>query len=326
MNKGGFMNDKVSIIVPIYNVENYLERCIISIINQTYTNLEIILVDDGSTDNCPNICEKYKKQDNRITVIHKKNGGLSDARNKGIDIASGKYIYFIDSDDYMHLNTIEFLLNSVKETDADISCCSYLLFYDNQKLTVSTKNEKYKCFDSETALKNLLYQKGCTNSAWGKLYKTVLFDDIRFPVGQICEDLPVIYRLFHKANKVCISSAQFYYYYQRVNSIINTSFKLSRMSGLNFAKEETEFIRNTHPKLFKAAINREFIEAVYILSKIELNDKYKNEINELKQVLKQDRITVIFDKESKNKIRIVALLSVLPLGWFKSLITKKLNK
>ena len=134
------------------------------------------------------------------------------------------------------------------------------------------------------------------------------------------------YQLFHKAKKVCISSAQYYYYYQRQNSIINTVFKLSRMSGLNFVKDETKFIKENHPELIKAAINREFIEAVYILSKIELNDKYKKEINELKLVLKNDRSIVIFDKNSKKKIRIVALLSLLPLRWFKAIIEKKLNK
>ena len=320
------MKDKISIIVPIYNVEKYLERCIISIINQTYTNLEIILVDDGSTDGCPDICEKYKKQDDRIVVLHKKNGGLSDARNKGIDIATGKYIYFIDSDDYMHINTIKFLIECINQSDADISCCSYLPFYDNQQLVDTDMKEEYKCFDSKTALENLLYQKDCTNSAWGKLYKAALFKDIRYPVGQICEDLPVTYQLFHKAKKVCISSAQYYYYYQRQNSIINTVFKLSRMSGLNFVKDETKFIKENHPELIKAAINREFIEAVYILSKIELNDKYKKEINELKLVLKNDRSIVIFDKNSKKKIRIVALLSLLPLRWFKAIIEKKLNK
>ncbi len=128
------MNQKISVIVPIYKVENYLHRCVDSIINQTYTNLEIILVDDGSPDNCPMICDKYVKKDSRIRVIHKKNGGLSDARNAGINIATGEYIGFVDSDDYISLHFYQRLMNVMKVSDSDIVECEIKKFKDNDKI------------------------------------------------------------------------------------------------------------------------------------------------------------------------------------------------
>ena len=125
------MEDLISVVVPIYNVENYIKKCVDSILSQTYKNLEIILVDDGSPDNCPQICDEYAQKDNRIKVIHKENGGLSDARNAGIDISKGKFITFIDSDDYIEKDYVEVLYNSIKENASDMAIGSHKAIYDN---------------------------------------------------------------------------------------------------------------------------------------------------------------------------------------------------
>ena len=191
--------DKISVVVPIYNVEKYLEKCIKSILNQTYNNLEIILVNDGSTDNCLNICKKFEKIDKRIFVINKENGGLSEARNYGIDKATGKYITFVDSDDYIDEDYLEFLYKNLIINNCDISICNPRIVYEDG----GKSRTLYKyCFpqnivlEGEKALEMMLYQKKFDNSAWGKLYKINLFDEIRYPVGKLYEDIATTYKTF----------------------------------------------------------------------------------------------------------------------------------
>ena len=173
--------EKISIVVPIYNVEKYLERCIKSIINQTYKNLEIILVDDGSKDNCYNICEIYKKQDNRIVVIHKENGGLSDARNVGLLNSTSELICFIDSDDYVQKDYIEMLYNNLIEFKADISVCGFSHEREGQKSKYE-KREYTETYDSQEALKKMInLNSNFSVCAWNKLYRKKLFDNIEYP-------------------------------------------------------------------------------------------------------------------------------------------------
>ena len=186
----------VSIIVPIYNVEKYLIKCIESILNQTYKNLEIILVDDGSTDSCNKICDRYKKIDKRVVVIHKKNGGLSSARNIGIKKAKGKLISFVDSDDYIKPNMIEELKNNMYFYNSDISVCDYYYIIDGKRQISDNNNLKRNCI---TKYKNKFIYK--PNSAvWNKLYKKNLFEQIKFPEGKIYEDDYILYELLDKAN------------------------------------------------------------------------------------------------------------------------------
>ena len=172
----------VSVIIPIYNVEKYLAECIESVINQTFSDLEIILVNDGSTDNCREICENYKRKDNRIKLIHKSNGGPSSARNAGIDIAKGDYFTFIDSDDYIMPDMIEQLIYVSQSTDADISICCKSDYKDesdkgiNKDIEILTKEETLKC---------ILTEKKILTSPCGKLYKRNLFNKVRYPDGKI---------------------------------------------------------------------------------------------------------------------------------------------
>ena len=180
----------VSVIIPIYNVEKYLKKCIESVINQTFSDLEIILVNDGSTDNCKEICEDYKSKDNRIKFIHKSNGGLSSARNAGIQVATGDYYTFIDSDDYIMSDMIEQLVYMAQLTDADISLCCKT----NQENGFEEGiNKKIEIFTKEEALKCILTEKKILTSAWGKLYKRKLFNEVRYPDGKIYEDLGTTY-------------------------------------------------------------------------------------------------------------------------------------
>lgn len=212
----------VSIIVPIYKVEPYLRRCLDSLINQTYTNLEIILIDDGSPDCCPQICDKYAVKDNRIKVIHKKNGGLSDARNTGLDICKGEYISFVDSDDWVSKNYIERLLNLAIKEDAGIVIGENIRTDGNSRSFKG--NTSIKAYTSNEALHHLFSQNHIAFTvSWGKLYKRTLFRTIRFPVGKFHEDEFTTYILFYNTNKIIYTSEVLYYYYQRGNSIVRTS-------------------------------------------------------------------------------------------------------
>lgn len=218
----------VSIIVPIYKVEPYLRRCLDSIVNQTYTNLEIILVDDGSPDGCPQICDEYAAKDKRIVVIHKENGGLSDARNAGLDICKGEYIFFIDSDDWIKTDTIEFLYKITQDKKSDIVIGDYITTTEtgyHQKQSTSKHI-------IEMSLFNLLkcHQPGHplftqVVAAWNKLIKRDIAKKWSFPKGAICEDHYTTYKYFFSASKVILTNKKTYYYRTREGSIVNNLAK-----------------------------------------------------------------------------------------------------
>lgn len=215
--------EKISIIIPVYNVQEYLDRCLNSIINQTYKNIEILLIDDGSTDNSGKICDLYKDKDKRVSVIHKKNGGLSDARNVGIKNASGEYLSFVDSDDFVAENFIQELHSIITAYSADIAICGYEKgkkdFFSNRRV----KKQKNIIFDSEEMLEQWHGKhKHIETMAWNKLYKKELFleHSIEYPVGYYNEDVQTTHLLVEKANRIVITNKKLYYYYQRTNSII----------------------------------------------------------------------------------------------------------
>lgn len=216
-------NPVISIIVPVYNVEEYLDCCIKSIVKQTYKELEIILIDDGSTDSSGNICDKYSENDNRIVVIHKENGGLSSSRNAGLDNATGEYLAFVDADDYVEEQYIEKLYNACIKHSADISICDYYNF-DENKVYNSKDNKVYeKIIDKDNLL--IFDSKSNINgvAAWNKLYKASLFKGLRFPENRVCEDIPVSYNVVYKASKIVHLQEKLYWYRNRRGSIMHSA-------------------------------------------------------------------------------------------------------
>ena len=211
----------VSIIIPIYKVEPYLRRCLDSIVNQTYTNLEIILVDDGSPDGCPQICDEYAAKDNRIVVIHKENGGLSDARNAGLDICKGEYISFVDSDDWVDEKYIDILIRLAVETNADIAIGNHQKVYNNKSFFIEKEKEDIQTLSSQEAL-NILFKRSHLSFilSWGKIYRRFLFDNIRFPQRKFHEDEFTTYKLFFKSKYISHINRALYYYTQRTDSIM----------------------------------------------------------------------------------------------------------
>lgn len=213
------MSKLISIIVPVYNVEKYIEKCIQSIINQTYKNLEIILVDDGSKDKSGLICDIYEKKDNRIKVIHKENGGLSDARNEGLKIASGDLIGFVDSDDYIDDDMFETLFNLIEESNSDISIVSFREFMNGKLIDIQDSGE-LDIYNKIQAIKELLLDKKIQSYAWNKLFKAELFENIKFPVGKNFEDIATTLLLFENAEKIVRLEEPKYNYLRRNDSII----------------------------------------------------------------------------------------------------------
>ena len=224
------MKELVSIIIPIYNVEKYLDRCIKSIVNQSYENLEIILVDDGSKDNCPSLCDKWAKIDDRIIVIHKENGGLSDARNAGIEIANGNYLSFIDSDDYVHKDFIKVLYELCIKYNSDISMCGVFETSkdENCNFNLEEGNECIKYSKTILERKDNIF---CV--AWNKLYKKEVFKYIRYPKGKLHEDVAVINKILYYSNKIAITDLRLYFYYSNPNSIMRSTFSIKRLDALD---------------------------------------------------------------------------------------------
>lgn len=212
----------ISVVIPIYKVEKYLRRCVESVRKQTYANLEIILVDDGSPDTCPDICDEYLKKDERIRVIHKKNGGLSDARNVGIENARGKYIGFVDSDDYLHPEMYECLYSAMRECDADVSICNIEKVYTEEYVVREQGTPIIRQYDGREAIANIFNADLYLSSvvAWNKLYKRTLFDSVRYPKGKLHEDEFTTYRLFYESMQVVYLDKAYYYYFQREDSIM----------------------------------------------------------------------------------------------------------
>lgn len=243
------MDSLISVIVPIYNVEDYLNRCVDSIINQTYKNLEIILVDDGSPDNCPKMCDGYAKKDSRIKVVHKENGGLSDARNVGMEVATGEYVSFIDSDDYISLDFYETLLQTMIDNDSDIVECSVVKFYENGKFDEYSDDLKVTNYDTLDGLESLINENPFKQHVWNKLYKFNIVLDIPYAVGKLNEDEFWTYQIFGKAKKVTRINKTMYYYFQRGSSIMGNGYNIRRLDALEGKMNRQAYIEKNFPTL-----------------------------------------------------------------------------
>ena len=260
------MDSKISIIVPVYNVEEYVEKCILSLINQTYQNLEIILVDDGSTDRSGSICDLYSKKDYRIKVIHKNNGGLSDARNCGLKESTGDFVCFIDSDDYIELDILESMVMQLITDNSDICCCAKVLDYAKNKIILN--NGETFCVDNVSALKRLLINDDIDNSACDKLFRRKLFDNIVFPIGRYYEDIATTYKLFIASKKVSHINKIGYHYVIRNNSISTETFSKKQLDAVIFTKQAKDDIVNLYSQLKYEAEAYYFLELMTTLRKI----------------------------------------------------------
>lgn len=263
--------DLISVIVPVYKVEQYLDMCIESVVNQSYKTLEIILVDDGSPDRCPDICEKWAEKDKRIKVIHKKNGGLSDARNTGLAVSTGDWISFIDSDDWIDSQFYEKLKN-LADRGADIVGCSAILVDekgDRLGIQKSTDCE----LDTVDAMRHLINEDILRQTVWNKIYRSELIKDTSFLVGKCNEDDFWTYQVIAKATKVICCSNALYFYRQRSGSIMNRTYSLKRLDGIEARKQRYMYIAEKFPMLINDEKKKFFFTVLYAYqSSLRIND------------------------------------------------------
>lgn len=240
---------KISIIIPVYKVESYLDKCISSIVNQTYTNLEIILVDDGSPDQCPQMCDAWAEKDARIRVIHKENGGLSDARNAGMAVATGELMTFVDSDDWIDSDMYKHLYQRMVEDHSDIAACGVqMVWEDGTPPRILTRMGNH-VLSKEEAMQAIIEESWLKQPVWYKLYKTNLIKDILFPVGKYHEDVFWSYQAVDRANKISVSDHIGYYYLQRNGSIMGEEYSLKRLDAIEAKVQRHAYIKENFPML-----------------------------------------------------------------------------
>lgn len=300
----------ISIVIPVFRVEKYLNRCVESVIKQSYKNIEIIIVDDGSDDNCPAMCDALLKKDDRIVVYHKENGGLSDARNYGLERANGKYISFIDSDDTVDVDYVKQLYETLIENNADISVCGYTVVYDNGKI-IPNSNDKKMVLSQKETLEKILYQEDFNVATWAKMYKIELFKGIRFPKGKIFEDSFTTYKLVFKSSKIACNMKSQYNYLIRSNSILTSSFSEKKLTLIDAYDEMGEAVLKTYPDLEKAVLRGKAYSRISTLRQmINCKPRLRNKEKELRKEILENKKILLFDKRvsKRDKAAICCLL------------------
>lgn len=317
--------DLISVIVPVYNVAKYLDACVVSIQRQTYTYLEILLIDDGSTDESGSICDRYALEDKRIRVIHQKNAGLSAARNKGISVCKGEYISFVDSDDFINRSFIESMYKVMAESGCDLVCMEAARFYDGDEKKVYSywkqiDNQKryYTVYSSEQMLNIAFYQKLSVTDAQLKLYKKRLFQNVEFPVGRYYEDLATTYLFILYSNRVAVIHHQLYAYRFRKSSIMTSTFNDKCLDCIWVGKKLVNDIEVMVPQLRKAAYCAAFRINRIVFPKIAFRNKIQK--SKVWNELSAYRKTVMLDSEAQKYERLLALTSYCGQYFFTGMI------
>lgn len=307
------MNDLISVIVPVYGVEQFLDQCVESIVGQTHKNLEIILVDDGSPDNCPAMCDAWAARDSRIQVIHKVNGGLSDARNAGLSVATGDFLAFVDSDDWIESNMYEVMLKALKEADADFCACGIIDSYSDKEILHSSRPHTGA---SEEFLAMIYHDTIFSVAAWNKLYCKKMWEGFEFPKGKICEDAFTTYLLVDRANRITQIEAPCYHYRIRENSIMTSAFRPARMDEEEAWRCNYEYMKQHHPDIASAAYDF-YLQKVHVLIKTIRPDQilqYNSCYMRLFTILSKNAGYVMFRSALPIKYRIRYIIDLIELA------------
>ena len=297
----------VSIVVPVYKVEKYLDKCVESILNQTYKNFELILVDDGSPDMCPQRCDEYAAKYDCIKTVHKKNGGLSDARNFGLKYVSGKYVTFIDSDDYVAADYLEVLVELHNKYNAEICVGGLCTFYEGEE-PQTEKNIKECIFSGIEALEHMLYQDMLDTSACAMLLSIDIARNNLFPVGKYHEDEFTTYKYYSSTNRVAVTSKTLYFYLQRRGSIMHV-FGQASLDELDAADNLVTVCEDNWPELVNAAKSKKFSDYCQVLlSNKSIRLDYPKVFNRIIGYLNKEKRGILLDSRARVKNRVAALL------------------
>jgi len=301
---------KLTVVVPVYNVEKYIHKCVDSILNQTYTQFKLILVNDGSSDNSAIICDEYSKKDTRVTVIHKSNGGLADARNIGIKFCDTELIAFVDSDDFIELDMYEKMTEAMDDNDIDIVTCGRYDIYNNIKIP-KFGYEEIKTWSPEKAIQSLLLGDGIDSSACDKVFKKSLFNEISFPNGKDSEDMFIMVKLIQKSNKVMHIGKCMYYYNHRVGIITYSKFSERHMDALDASKLIEKEIIDNFPSLKLEAKFFKVNTVLYLIGFLVSSDSKNEHIisyRKLKKEISKNFFYIIMSSRFTFRIKLYSFL------------------
>lgn len=326
------MKPLVSIIIPVYNVEKYIEKCVNSLLDQTYDNIEILLINDGSTDNSGNICDSLAKKDIRIRVIHQMNAGVSNARNTGLDAMQGEYVTFVDSDDYVAADFVECLYNAITKNNADISTCGhYRVNFDGSLKKIyhlSDNPDEIICTSGKDAITNMFYEKLCSASSGSKLYKRELFDNLRFPAYIMGEDTFVVYHTFKESLLVAHTNKPLYYYVQHSASVTNS--KSNYFKFYDYVRLYDHIINSedcSHDSdYFLSIVNRLIENNFWVYMKLRnCPNMFFEEKKHIENNIKKYRKYVINNPNAKPRVRMACMISYCGMNAL-NMVYDKINK
>lgn len=299
---------KVSIIIPAYNVEKYLRRCLDSVVNQTYKNIDIILVDDGSSDGTGRVCDEYAQKDARIRVIHQKNQGQAAARNNAMKIAEGEYIAYVDSDDYVTPDYIEYMVKLQKKYKTDVVFVRGVYAYDGKKLPAYKDEDRDTLLSAEETLIRLNYNKGMGAMIWAKLFRRELIEAYPFPEGQIYEDLAVLYKIVGACKEIAYGEHRVYFWMQRGGSTMRSTFNKRQMSAFQATREQLAYMQQAYPAVVPSVKARHMTKVVEIMP-LAMNSVGSREAYKLlkKEMIFYDEVIKDKNLRTLQKLRLRAI-------------------
>lgn len=297
----------ISVILPIYNIEQYLPTCMEALFSQTYKNLEFILIDDGSRKECSNLCDSYLDIDNRVVVYHKENGGLSDARNYGIKRSNGEYITCIDPDDYVDLDYVEYLFTVLNKYRCKMSICQHRIKYDNGSIKDNGRKQDEE-IGTKLCIERMLYHDVIDTSAWGKLYHRSLFDKIEYPKGKLFEDIGTTYALMMKCGKIAVGYESKYNYIFHNNSIVNGEFKPNKLDMLEMTDKMATDVIDRYPELWKGVQRRQVYARFSTLNQMLNVVGYDKERQEILDYIKKYKKAIMFNSKNPKRDKIALII------------------
>lgn len=299
----------ISIIIPVYNTEKYITDCLDSILQQTYKDLEIIIVDDGSTDCSFSLCKDYAEKDVRIVLMQKENGGQGEARNYALRYCKGTFVAFIDSDDVIAPDYIERLYQAIHQYQADIACCGGVKFKSCLPKDIGRYTSNIRVYSNAEAIENFCLQGEINASPWGKLVPAEIVCACPFPVGTGYEDFATVYKWYDKAKKIVYLDINTYFYRQLDSSTMHTKFNAKKLDRMKVADEMSEFVNKNYPELNAAMETRVFLANIQTLMWLPMTKEYAAVYDEINRNIKRTRGTVIRNKKAKKVHKIMAGMS-----------------
>lgn len=303
------MQELVSVIIPVYNVEQYLEKSVMSIVQQTYPYLEIILVDDGSTDRSAEICRELAQKNDQIRVVHKENGGLSSARNAGMKVATGEYIVFLDSDDYVDEDYVAYMYALIKEYNVKLSACDLYKVFDDR--VTNKGSDQVSVMSGKEALERMCYHDLVDTSANAKMYHRSLIPYLQFPEGKLFEDIGTLYQVWLNCDQMAYGHKSKYYYYIRQNSIVTSQFNVKKMELLEMTDQMAEAVSARYPDLAEAVSRRQLYADFSTLNQLANTERtaYQSEKQLVMNRIKQHRKGKLLNKRVplRDKLAIISL-------------------